>query len=183
MAQAVGRAGGVSGDDPAATIEIRYSRFAMGGLIGLGAGLTLLCGFIAVRLIPSVQPGSLQEAAGWAGLIVFSMATALTAWRTATTKGPVVTLTATGLRDIRVAEAEIPWAAITAVATVRVKRAKYLVLTVDPAVEPTLKLTRMARWARPMNRRYGIHGLAIAAQGLAISHERLKGLCEARAAG
>jgi hypothetical protein len=47
------------------------------------------------------------------------------------------------------------------------------VISVAPAVEERLGLTRMARWTRGANRSLGADGLCIGAQGLPLSFDDL----------
>ena len=162
------------------TIEIRYSPASMIGLLIGGVLLTAASGLIAFGWIP-VESGSFQQFIGYFGLVFFGLATLVELWRLIATKGPVVTLSRSGIRDVRIANEEIPWSAIQAITTGEVKRQQFLVLNVDPAVEAGLSLTRTVRWSRQASRLYGVDGLCLTAQGLKIDFSTLKQICEERA--
>ena len=82
---------------------------------------------------------------GWASILFFGFCTIVALWRLVTQRGPVVTITPQGIRDIRIVEDFIPWAAIRNISTWEFQRQKAMVLAVDPAVERKLPLTVMAR--------------------------------------
>lgn len=106
--------------------------------------------------------------------------------RLLTRRGPVVTIGPQGIRDTRVAAEFIPWRAVRDITTWDITRLdkvgqqlmalagqQVMVLAVDPAVEQTLTLTRLARWSRARNRRAGADGLCIASADLKTDYDTL----------
>jgi hypothetical protein len=166
------------------TVEIGYSPATM---IMLAVGSVVMAaatGLIAFGVVPDRRggPGSFHEFLAYVGLVLFSLAAALVLWRLVTTRGPVVTLTATGIRDVRIAADEIAWSAIHAIGEGQIHRQQFLVLAVDPAVEAQLRLTRSARWGTAASRARGIDGLYISAIGLKTDHQSLRLMCHDRVA-
>jgi len=154
-------------------VEIEASPLKMLALAGLGLFMTVLSAAVAVRAFPNVPPDSSAEFYGYAGTALFAACTLLILWRALTTHGPVVTITCEGIRDSRVAAELIPWSAVNDIATWEYRRQRVMVLTVDPAIEAGLNLTRMVRWTRGANRALGADGLCIAVQGLRIGFDEL----------
>jgi hypothetical protein len=111
--------------------------------------------------------------AGAAGALFFGPATLLIVWRALTSAGPVVTLTPTGIRDIRVASAEIPWDAVRGISTWSHQGQNAMVIAVTPEIEAGLGLTAMTRMTRKANRALGADGLCITAQGLKTTYQDL----------
>lgn len=161
-------------------VAIPYSFFGASKIVLAGLAVTIVSGLIAFRVFPDVRAGSFAEIVGYIGLALFGVATIFALWRMLTTRGPVVTLSETGLRDIRIAAEEIPWTSILTMATWELQRQKILVLGVDPAFDSRVTLTRMARLSRGANARMGADGLCVATQGLKIDHETLTALCAER---
>ena len=161
-------------------IEIAASPLAMLTGVVMGLSLTAFSGAMAFRLSNDIKAGSLPEFMGYVGLVVFGFGTGYCLWRMVTTKGPVVTLTDTGIRDTRIAAEEIPWACVHTMSTWKVQHQNILVFAIDPAVEANLTLTRMARWSRESNKRLGADGLCVAARGIKIDHFALAQMCSER---
>jgi hypothetical protein len=164
---------------PAGPIEIHQSPLSMLKLLAAGVVMTLGSACLAFGWIPAKSEG-LAEFAGWVGLLFFGFATALIAYRFMSTRGPVVILTDSGIRDIRIAPEEIPWSAVWAIGAVQISRQRFLVLAVDPACEAGLTLSMTVKWTRNANRRLGVDGLCVTAQGLAIDFAQLQALCHER---
>jgi hypothetical protein len=159
--------------DPRRAVEIEASPLRMFGLAVLGLLMTALSAAIALHVFPDVQPGSLVEFAGYAGTLFFGACTVLALWRAFTTRGPVVTITREGIRDVRVAAEIIPWRAVNGLKVWESNGQRVMVLAVDPAVEAGLNLTRIARWTRGANRALGADGLCVTAQGLKTGFDQL----------
>src|SRR5262249_47319830 len=110
---------------------------------------------------------------GYVGVAFFGLCTGIALFRLFTVRAAVVTMTAEGIRDTRIAPEFIPWTAVRGIFTWQFQLQKVMVLVVDPAVEARLTLTRMARWSRGPNRALGAGGLCITAQGLKINFATL----------
>ena len=156
------------------THDFRGSRAKLAGLIVLGIGMTALSLWIVIAGIAA--PGSLGQLAGYIGALFFSAATAIAVYRLLTARKAVLTIAPEGIRDVRVADAFIPWTAIGGLSTWSMQGQKVLVLAVDPETEKNLPLTRIARWSRGANRALGADGLCISAAGLGVSYDALLGL-------
>ena len=162
--------------DTRQTTEIRQSpgRLLMLALIGLflvGLSIMLVLGYAK-----ETRMGALSVPVGWAGLVFFGAALAVTLKRLLQGSRVVISLSPSGLRDVRVAEKEIPWGAVMAVGTWEMSRQKVMVVQVPPEVEADLGLTFIARKTRAMNAKLGADGLAISAQGTKVDHETLLAL-------
>ena len=153
-------------------IEINQAPFQMILIIGLGVLMSLASLFLAVG-IGGDEPASLVPLIGWVGFAFFGAMTALGLWQLVTTRGPVVTLTATGITDTRVASEEIPWTAIGDIGVWSMHGTKVIVLAVAPEVEAGLTLTRLARMSRGANAKLGADGLCTQANNLKITHDAL----------
>jgi hypothetical protein len=157
--------------DTSRIIEIEASPNKLLGLVGMGVAMTAVSAAIAFALLPGVGP--FDQIWGYAGLVFFGAATVVALWRLATMRGPVVTITPSGIRDIRIAAELVPWSGITRISTWAYAGQKVMVLKVDPACESGLTLSATARWTRGANRALGADGLAITAQGLKIDYQTL----------
>lgn len=157
--------------DTAATLDIRGSRAKLAGLVLIGVALTALSLWIIIAGI--APPGSFGELAGYVGVPFFGAATAVGVYRLFTAARAVLTISPQGLRDIRIADAFIPWPTVARLSTWSMQGQKVLVVAVDPATEEKLPLTRAARWTRGANKALGADGLCVAASGLDVSYDTL----------
>mgnify|MGYP001171580111 FL=1 len=143
-------------------------------LLVLGsAGFVAASILMIIGVIDGVRFGLRADTVGWIGLAVFGLFLLIALWRLFAMRGPVLTISPQGLRDVRVAANVIPWTAIERVSTWQMQKPNFLVISVAPAVEERLGLTRMARWTRGANRSLGADGLCIGAQGLPLSFDDL----------
>jgi len=112
-------------------------------------------------------------AIGAIGSLFFGFCLIIALWRTVTVGGGPVTLTATGLRDPRVARGEIPWLAVENISTWTHQGQRVMVLQVRRDVEAQLGLTPIARWTRGANKSLGADGLCVSPLGLDVSFNRM----------
>jgi len=143
-----------------------------------GIGLGIMVMFAAG---PAATPNVFVQVFGYAGIACCGLYTVVTVWRLLTVRGPVVTITTDGIRDIRIAAEFIPWTAIRKIHTDDdpESTAVVTVLVIDPVVERRLTLTTKARWSLAVRRRLGEDGLRITATGLKIGYDALLAMCEA----
>ena len=100
-------------------------------------------------------------------------------WRLVTSDHPVLTITAEGIFDKRVAARIIPWKMVRSISTWEQKSkrgntiTKCVVLAVDEADEGQLALTRYTRLTRGLNRRLGADGLVIRSEGLDADYDQM----------
>ncbi len=159
--------------DRSATLFIGVSPWRM-LLIAAGAfAMAGLSALIAFHLVSTERITATQQVAAVVGVPFFGLCGLVAVWRVAGLRGPVVTLSPEGFRDVRVAPDLIPWSAIRAVTTWQHRRQRAMVLAIRPEVERSLALTPIARWTRGANRRLGADGLAISAVGLTIRYDDL----------
>ncbi len=149
------------------TIEIRQSPWRMLGIVAIGIG------FIALSIFIMTSHGAFGLIFGTISLAFFGLLTLLAVWRVVTLRGPIVTISPRGVRDVRLTEAVVPWSAIRNISTWAAYNQPAIVLDLDPAYERVLKLTRLTRLTRPLNAAVGADGLCIASQGLKMGHEAL----------
>ncbi len=166
--------------DTSRTIEIGVSPWRMALVLLGGLVMTALAALIAFHVVPNDHLTATQQVAAVVGVPFFGACAAVAAWRLAVLRGPVVTLSSDGFRDVRVAADLIPWTAIEHVTTWRHRRQRAMILAVRPEVETGLALTRIARWTRGANRRLGADGLAIMATGLTMGYDELLAATTAR---
>jgi hypothetical protein len=110
---------------------------------------------------------------GWIGLVFFGLCTGFLLWRTFAAKGPALVLSPAGLHDVRVSAHLIPWPSVRRMYTWSYEGQRILIVDIDPQVEASIGLTRIASWTRAPNRAMGADGLAVTAQGLTLSYDRL----------
>lgn len=167
--------------DTSQTITIPGSPWKMWGLFLLGIGMTALSLALALSAFPGKPVALVGRAAGVIGTLFFGFCTVMILWRANTATGPVVTLSPTGIRDVRVAAQEVPWQAIQGISTWSYQGQNIMVLGVAPEVEAGLQLSTIARMTRGANRALGADGLCIASQGLKVGYDELLALATAYA--
>jgi hypothetical protein len=119
------------------------------------------------------QPDVFVQAIGWISVLFFGACGIVGGWRFMTVRGPVVTISPAGIRDVRVAREAIPWRSIRGISTWEYQRQKVMVLQVDPAIEKRLTLSTIARMSRRANTALGADGLCVAATGLSMRYADL----------
>ena len=110
---------------------------------------------------------------GYVTIAFFGLCTALLAWRLLTQRGTVITLSPAGLRDVRVSPDTIPWPAVATISTWQHTGQKVMIVGLHPGEEAKFQLTMIARLTRRANAKLGADGLAVATQGIKISHDAL----------
>ena len=163
--------------DTSRTIEFHASPARLLTLLAFSAMSTGIAAVLAFRLLPGTAADAAAVSAGYSGLVFFSFCAAVAIWRLMAERGPVVTVSPEGLRDVRVAKEPIPWRAIKGISTWQMQRQTVLLVAIDPAAEARLTLTRLARWTRAANRKHGADGLVVSAQGLKIGYPTLYYTC------
>jgi hypothetical protein len=94
--------------DTTRTIEIRQSPWQTllliaGALAFLAIGMLMITGSIGKS-----QPDVFVQAIGWVSVLFFGACGIVGGWRFMTVRGPVVTISPAGIRDVRVAREAIP---------------------------------------------------------------------------
>lgn len=163
--------------DATRTIEFHASPARLLTLLTFSAMSTVIAAVLAFRPFPAIPSDPAAVSAGYSGVVFFSFCAAVAIWRLIGQRGPIVTVSPAGLRDVRVAAEPIPWPAIRSISTMQMQRQMVLVLAIDPATEARLTLTRLARWTRSANRALGADGLVISAHGLKVGYPTLFYTC------
>ncbi|MPZ37400.1 MAG: hypothetical protein GEU95_04930 [Rhizobiales bacterium] len=163
--------------DTSRTIEFHASPSRLFTLLVFSAMSTGIAAMLAFRLFPEMPSDPATVSAGYSGIVFFSFCAAVAIWRLIAQRGPVVTISPSGLRDVRVAAEPIPWHAIKGISTWRMQRQTVLVVAIDPVTEARLPLTRVARWMRNANRTLGADGLVVSPQGLKVGYPTLYYTC------
>ncbi len=160
--------------DTNATLEITAAPFKLIMLV-LGALAFVVAGYFMTLATEDTQRHSaaLVRLIGYAAVGFFGLCGFIGIWRLLTQRGPVITLSPMGFRDIRVSHDAVPWPAIASIGTWTHSGQRIMVLSLKPGEEEKLRLTTIARMSRGANARLGADGLAIAAQGTKINHDRL----------
>ncbi|MGZ3408849.1 MAG: STM3941 family protein [Rhizomicrobium sp.] len=159
--------------DTSATLEFGYSIPKMLGLFAGGVALTAASAVIALGIISDTGWGPLAPILGDVGVIFFGLCTVICLWRLLTGRGPVVSMTPEGIRDIRVAKEVIPWRSIRKLSRYEILGNESLVLLVDEQTEHKLTLSRIAKSTRKANTALGADGLIVAQQGLNTNFQTL----------
>ena len=163
--------------DTSRTIEFHASSSRLLTLLSFSAMSTGIAASLAFRLFPNLPNDPATVSAGYSGLVFFSFCAAVAIWRLLGQRGAIVTVSPAGLRDVRVAAEPIPWRAIKSISTWQMQRQMVLLITIDPADEARLTLTRVARWMRSANRKLGADGVIVSAQGLKVGYPTLFYTC------
>jgi hypothetical protein len=163
--------------DTTRTIEFHASPTRLLTLLAFSGMSTAIAAALALRLLPNVPDDPAVVSAGYTGLAFFTFCAAVAVWRLLAQRGPMVTVSPAGLRDVRVAAEPIPWRAIKSISTMQMQRQMVLLIAIDPADEARLTLTRVARWMRSANRAHGVDGLVVSAHGLKVGYPTLFYTC------
>jgi hypothetical protein len=163
--------------DDTRTIEFHASPTRLLTLLAFSGMSTAIAAALAFRLLPNLPNDPTVVSAGYTGLVFFTFCAAVAVWRLLAQRGPVVTISPAGLRDVRVAAQPIPWRAIKSISTMQMQRQMVLLIAIDPAEEARLTLTRVARWMRTANRAHGVDGLVVSAHGLKVGYPTLFYTC------
>jgi len=100
-------------------MEIKGSPVKLIGLLPIGVLLTALLAALAFHWMPA---GPTAVTVGWFGLVFFGLCTAVCLWRLLTAGQTVVTITPSGIKDVRLAADVVPWNAwLPPVGIVRVR--------------------------------------------------------------
>ncbi len=115
---------------------------------------------------------------GWGGLLFFGLTTV---WWTSRlfSRGPIVDVTRQGVRDHRISSAWIPWSTIRDVQVRTMRRSKFVVLDVDPALLDAMATTRFQKMLRGLSKSTGYQGIWLSAAGLSGTFAELQDAIEA----
>ena len=141
-------------------------RYAPGKLVSYTLGSFAFTALAAWLIYRGAAPhGSFKEAAVWLGVIFFGLDGVVLATRLFD-RSEILTISPAGVRDTRISRDVIPWSAILGMAATSYRGQSFITLEIDPATEEVIRLSRMARWSRPMNAKLGFRGLVLNPAGL-----------------
>ena len=124
--------------------------------LGLAA-LSLILALMSAGTLLLVPPWSLKWVMSWAGLILFTWFGVR--WlQEGLTRGPLVSVGAKGVRDVRISSEWIPWTAIRGIG----RYFSSVVLRVDAASVASIPLTRLGRWMRWSNALFPAYNISTA---------------------
>lgn len=160
--------------DTSRTTEIAASPAKLALMIALGLGFVAVGYWMTLATVDTPRySAAMVRALGYLSITVFGFFLLIALWRLLTQRGPVITLSPVGLRDVRVSNDVIPWQAINSLKTWQMSGQQVMVVGLIDGEEAKLKLTTIARMSRGANARLGADGLAMTAQGTKISHAEL----------
>lgn len=151
------------------TIEVH---FPLGRVLAILAVCGILFGAAIFRTY-SASSGSRDQIYGIAGIVILGIVLIALIWRVISIGGPVLILSPTGIRDVRIIQDEVPWHAIRNVRVWEDDGDKYLVLDVDPHILPHIRMTRIAHTMSWPFIPVSEDGVLIAPAGLPIDFETL----------
>jgi len=190
--------------DTSKTMEIRVSRWKV--LAVLVGALVLAGGSAAMAIdqMNSANSSTYREFVGIGGVLFFGFGffaqlVAAYKWR-----GPVVTLSPEGIRDIRMSHELVPWSAVHDITTLsgtdpkmqeaiasympvrtrasdrQINKLRFVILSVDPGIKAQLVASRrLGKWAMTLDKAYGVDGIAINPQQLSVNFDTLLGAVKA----
>jgi hypothetical protein len=158
--------------DTSRTLKIENSPAKLSAIVGLSLLFTV-CSIILI-VLPGAQTFD-KLFSGWLGAIFFGSCTCGGVWRILNSRGPVITISPEGIRDVRAATALIPWSAITNIRGVGMCPTRCVQLVIKPSSE--IPLTRSARWDLAFSRSVGVNGFRISSAGLKIDYYTLLHVC------
>lgn len=150
------------------TVELSTSPAGIARLLLLGVLLTAASAWLVV-----LDGGVALTVVGWVGVVFFGGCGIVWVERAIRLRGPVVTISPEGFRDLRVAREVVPWSDVLEISTWTHSGQQVMVLRVPDEVWDRLSLTVIARSSRRANRALGVDGLAITAQGLRATYPQM----------
>ncbi|WP_344316611.1 STM3941 family protein [Actinoplanes couchii] len=110
--------------------------------------------------------GTFRVVIGVVGVLFFGYGTVVIA-RQLGRRGPVVEVDSAGIRDRRLSEQVIPWAAVRDIGRTTVQRQEFVTLALDPAFEQSY-LSGRNRFLQRLNSGAGWPGVQISTVGLSV---------------
>jgi hypothetical protein len=151
--------------DATPDLEISSCTIRLRLLVAAGFAMTLLSAALAFGL------GNYDPALGFAGVVVFSVVTIGLIWMLPSERGPVVIVTAYGIRDLRIGNEFLPWDSIAEISADVDRRHKTIVLTPTPALQRQLSCIRAASPSAQADR------ILVRSEGLTTDFDTLLRAC------
>jgi len=147
----------------------QFAKLVLGGVV-----LTALSGAL-------VAPGenAVMTVVGAVGLAFFGASTVIVIYRFLSLRGPVLTIDADGIHDVRVSRLPLLWGEVRSIRVWELNHQRVLVLNVEDRVWDEIGVLTLPRRARGANRALGADGLAFTAQSLSITLEEMVGAARA----
>ena len=152
-----------------ATVEFTYSRRT---LVHSAKGLAPIAAFMGAAAFAEPLGIAFRVLAALVAALL-SYVSVTSAWTARRADRTVITLTATGVTDVRVAQREVPWLDVADVLDFRRGREEYVALIVEERVWDASQVGKIRCWARPINRRINIDALFVSARPTTTTHDHL----------
>jgi hypothetical protein len=138
-------------------------------LVAVGFAMTLLSASLAFDWWDGI--GDYDTTVGYAGVVVFGLVTCRLIWMLPSERGPVVTVTPYGIRDLRIGNDFLLWESIAEVSAEERRGHKVIVLTPTPAFQRQVSCTRATSRTAPADR------VVIRPEGLTMDFDTLLRAC------
>lgn len=161
--------------DSSDDLEVSRSASNVSALIAAGFILTFLSSGLAFGWWGKVV--GLETVAGYAGIMLFGIATCRLIWTLPAERGPVVIISRYGIRDLRIGNEFLLWDSIADVSSDERHGRKVVVLKLTPALQRQFGCARTRR-----NMRHGIEEarvdhIVVSPEGLTTSFDTLLETC------
>ena len=152
--------------------EVGYSATGMLMLVVLGVGMTLLSASMAFNWYGEKHIDGFHILVGYFGVLFFGVGTCKFGWTWLTAHGPILFVSRYGIRDLRVANALIPWNSITGISSLEYGQQKSILLAITPELEARL-FAGSGHAMHLAGKAAGVNGVAIGTGGLEIDADEL----------
>ena len=183
--------------DTSKTMDIRLSPWKLLGLLAGSIVFTLGFGMAAFHDLNGAAAGIYDKVVDFGGLAFFGFAFVGTIVMAMRWRGPVVTLSPEGIRDIRMSPELIAWHDVKDITTLRgddpemqaatgymqvstfaadrrIRKMRFMMLAVAPEIKERIFAGhRMGQWAFDIDEKYGVEGVAINPQQLSVGYDKL----------
>ncbi len=164
--------------DTSRVLEIELSRWKNWARLAASGLFVIVCAIWFAEAMGWIAIGKLasDSSEAWISgliLVLFGSIFVAVAGHLYRLRGPVVTLSPEGFRDLRIAAETVPWSVIEGVSHQQNRIGEMIVLEIAPAAEAKLNFTILARVLRGVHGLFGVRGLIVTAAGTSIGEEDL----------
>ncbi|MCG6858348.1 MAG: hypothetical protein LJE67_09795 [Salaquimonas sp.] len=183
--------------DTSKTMKIRLSPWKLLALLAVSLVFTVGCGVEVFQDLNGAAAGIYQEVFDFGGVLFFGFGFVATVIMAIRWRGPVVTLSPDGIRDIRMSPELINWRDVNDITTLRgddpemqaatgslpvstaaadrqIRRTRFMMLAVAPGIKERIFAGhRMGEWALKLDQKHGVEGIAINPEQLSVGYDKL----------
>ncbi len=167
--------------DVSQTLVFKASFAKMLGLLFLSLGTTVAGFALAWRILPNVRQGSLAEFVGWILMLLGAAATLCSLYRILGPHKLFLTVSPAGFQHSALSSRIISWREVKGLGAWVHRGQEALIVKVDESTWETGGISRITRWTRGVDLKFGIDGLAVRFVGLPIRFDDGARLFEAYA--